>query len=168
ATSEWYRSQVTEDDLRIATRGRTPDGHPILDYDAVYPAGNPRAGKPVLRMLTTDGQIAHSDLTAVITGPRRGMLPGGPSTNPVLPNHNWPFREVTVHYHESQDLVQAFPYFFNSTTSNTPTVNAGQDSFAINYGVAGIGPEILANRIGVGPSRDCVECKFEEFFLSSW
>lgn len=168
AGSEWYRSQVTEDDLRLATRGKTPDGHPILDYDARYPAGTPRAGKPVLRMLTADGRIAHSDLTAVIAGPNGGLLPGGPGTNPVMPDRNQPFREITVHYHESQDLVQAFPFFFNPATSNTPTLNAGQDSFAINYGVAGIGPEILANRLGVGPSRECVECKFEEFFLSSW
>ena len=166
--SEWYRSQVTEEDLRIATTGTTPDGHPILDYDAVYPAGNPRAGLPVLRMLDAKGALAHSDLTAVITGPKRGVLTAGAGTNPVLPNRNWPFREVTVHYHESQDLVQAFPYFFNKATGNTPTVNAGQDSFAINYGVAGIAPEILANRLGAGPSRECVECKFEEFFLSSW
>ncbi|HJZ74248.1 MAG TPA: hypothetical protein VKE51_21065 [Vicinamibacterales bacterium] len=166
--SEWYRSQVTEEDLRIATTGTTPDGHPILDYDAVYPQGNPRAGLPVLRMLAANNRLVHSDLTAVITGPRRGPLTGGPGTNPVLPDRNRPFREITVHYHESQDLVQSFPYFFNPSTVNTPTVNAGQDSFAINYGVGGIAPEILANRIGVGPSRDCVECKFEEFFLSSW
>src|SRR6202035_3113537 len=28
--------------------------------------------------------------------------------------------------------------------------------------------EVLANRFGVGPLGDCVDCKFEEFFLSSW
>jgi hypothetical protein len=168
ADSEWYRSQVTEEDLRVATTGKTPDGHPVLNYDAVYPSGHPRAGLPVLRVLDANRALVHSDLTAVITGPKRGPLTGSPGTNPVLPNRTSPFREVTVHYHESQDLVQAFPYFFNATTANTPTVNAGQDSFAINYGVAGIAPEILANRLGVGPSRECVECKFEEFFLSSW
>ena len=45
---------------------------------------------------------------------------------------------------------------------------AGQDAFAINYGTGGIGAEIYANRIGVGPMGDCVDCKFEEFFLSAW
>ena len=30
------------------------------------------------------------------------------------------------------------------------------------------GAEILANRLGVGPMFACTECKFEEFFLSSW
>ncbi|HEX7807977.1 MAG TPA: copper oxidase, partial [Thermoanaerobaculia bacterium] len=69
---------------------------------------------------------------------------------------------------ESQDVVQAFAYFYNGTTSHVPTVNAGSDSFAINYGLAGIGPEVLANRIRVGPTSECDECKFEEFFLSSW
>ena len=78
---------------------------------------------------------------------------------------------MTVHYHESQDVVQAFAYFYPQSTgftSHVPTVNAGSDSFAINYGLAGIGPEVLSNRILIGPSSECVECKFEEFFLSSW
>ncbi len=166
--SEWYRSQVSEEDLRLATRGKFPGGQPRLDYDATYPAGHPRARQPILRMLGPGLEIAHTDLTAVITGKNRGLLDGGAGNNPVLPNRDWPFREVTVHYHESQDVVQAFAYFYNGTTSHVPTVNAGSDSFAINYGVAGIGPEVLANRIGVGPTASCPECKFEEFFLSSW
>src|SRR5262249_5379186 len=32
----------------------------------------------------------------------------------------------------------------------------------------GIGAEIYANRVGVGPMGSCADCKFEEFFLSSW
>jgi len=34
--------------------------------------------------------------------------------------------------------------------------------------MGGIGNEILSNRLKVGASADCIECKFEEFFLSSW
>jgi hypothetical protein len=166
--SEWYRSQVTEADLKFATMGMMPDGHPRINYDAVYPPGNARAGKPVLRMLDGENRIMHSDLTAVITGKNRGMLDVPAGNSEIMPHRDWPFREVTVHYHESQDVVPAFPYFDTPANGNVPTVNAGQDSFAINYGVAGIGPEVLANRIGVGPTKECVECKFEEFFLSSW
>jgi len=44
----------------------------------------------------------------------------------------------------------------------------GKDNFAINYGTGGIAAEILANRFKVGPMANCVECKFEEFFLSAW
>ncbi|HEX8068818.1 MAG TPA: hypothetical protein VF546_02625 [Pyrinomonadaceae bacterium] len=44
----------------------------------------------------------------------------------------------------------------------------GKDNFAINYGTGGIAAEILANRFNVGPMAPCVECKFEEFFLSAW
>jgi hypothetical protein len=171
AGAEWYRSQVTQSDLAMATTGSFPDGHPKLNYDALYPPGNARAGKPILRMLDANNNIMHSDLTAVITGPNRGVFPGGPGDNPILPDHNWPFREITVHYHESQDVVQAWAYFYpqnTGVTAHVPTVNAGSDSFAINYGLAGIAPEILSNRIRIGPSADCPECKFEEFFLSSW
>src|SRR5262249_36517759 len=44
------------------------------------------------------------------------------------------------------------------------------DGFGINYGLAGIGSEILANRLGVGPmgNQDAVDLKYEEFFLSAW
>lgn len=33
--SEWYRSQVTEEDLRLATKNYMPDQLPQLDYDRV-------------------------------------------------------------------------------------------------------------------------------------
>lgn len=166
--SEWYRSQVSEGDLRLATEGKFADGHPKINYDAVYPARHPRAGKPILRMLDSDGDLVHTDLTAIITGPNRGRLPGGPGSNPMLPDRDLPFREVSIHYHESQDIVQAFPYFMYATNSQTPRNDAGADTFGINYGIGGIAPQIYANRIGVGPAIDCAECKFEEFFLSSW
>jgi hypothetical protein len=167
-TSEWYRSQLSEEELRMATVGKLPDGHPKLDYDAVFPPGHPRAGKPILRMIDPSGNVVHTDLTAIVTGPGRGLLPGGPGDNPMLPERNLPFREVTVVYHENQDAVQAFPYFMYATNSQTPRNDAGADTFGINYSLAGIAPTILANRLGVGPSIDCAECKFEEFFLSSW
>lgn len=166
--SEWYRSQVSAEDLQLATRGTLPDGHPKIDFDARYPVGHARAGTPILRMLDSRGHSVHTDLTAVITGPERGVLPGGPGSNPLLPARNLPFREVSVVYHESQDVVQAFPYFMYARNSQVPRADAGADTFAINYGIGGIAPVVLANRLGVGPAADCPECKFEEFFLSSW
>ncbi|MGB3095402.1 MAG: hypothetical protein WBB46_01535, partial [Candidatus Deferrimicrobiaceae bacterium] len=33
-----YRSGVTEEEMRLATIDNTADGHPIIDYEAVYPA----------------------------------------------------------------------------------------------------------------------------------
>ena len=68
-TAEWYRSQVTKADLDLATTGTTADGHPILDYDSVYPPSHPRAGQPILKMLDAKNEIVYSDLTAIITGP---------------------------------------------------------------------------------------------------
>jgi hypothetical protein len=43
-----------------------------------------------------------------------------------------------------------------------------KDGFAINYGASGMGAMVVANRKGIGPASDCVECLYEEFFLSSW
>jgi len=43
-----------------------------------------------------------------------------------------------------------------------------KDAFMINYGSGGIGSEIIANRLGVGPMHDCLTCAYEEFFLTSF
>ncbi len=181
-SSEWYRSQVTRRDLEAATvsdaEALSPAGHPRIDYDAVYQSG-PFQGLPILRILRGADpssvdvvrrfrEIVHSDLTAIITGPGRGDFPPGTyPPNPVYPNRNRAFREFTIIFHDEIGAVQAFPEFFDDDVLHH-TTHSGRDAFAINYGTGGIGAEIYANRIGVGPMRDCVECKYEEFFLSSW
>ncbi|QYX56321.1 hypothetical protein K1T73_14870 [Roseovarius sp. SCSIO 43702] len=43
-----------------------------------------------------------------------------------------------------------------------------KDGFAINYGASGMGAMVVANRKGIGPAADCIECLYEEFFLTSW
>ena len=37
-----------------------------------------------------------------------------------------------------------------------------------NYATGGIRSEIIANRLGVGPMKDCTECLYEEFYHSAW
>ncbi len=180
--AEYYRSQVTRDDLLLAvdptkgSGGFTPDGQPIINYQAVYPKGNPQAGQPILRMVGTDGVTYHTDLTAIITGPNAGRFPDseqGPEFNPIpaSPDRREPFREFTIHYHEVITAAQAFSDFYVNSDGSpgmSYTLTPGQDNFAINYGTGGIGAEVLANRIGVGPMWNCTDCRFEEFFLASW
>lgn len=216
--SEWYRSQVTREDLELAidrtkgNNGFTPLGQPILNYDALYPAnydathaGANRSCTPILKMVdfqyaaTATGRCQrvansplttyHTDLTALITGPGHGRFPGttgvnnpeppcsaasNPSArvdplfceNPASPDRKQPYREITIIYHEVNSASQAFPVF--TDPAMRATVVSGQDQFAINYGTGGIGAEIYANRIGVGPMGSCIDCKYEEFFLSAW
>ncbi len=213
--AEWYRSQVTRKNLDAAWR-YTPGGTRTLDYGATAADGT-----PILRMYTTNAgdtrrTLVHSDLTAVITGPKHGRFnpklypcndPNGPgcpagaapmseppnpsgcpsgvinpnfSCNYAEPNREQPYREFTIIYHELFEVVQAFTDFYvgpmstqNNGGSSTQlegmgTLTAVADQFAINYGTGGIGAEILANRIGVGPMGGCPDCKYEEFFLDSW
>lgn len=199
--AEWYRSQVTKADLKFATTSTTPDNHPIVNYNATYPAGATYPdgtaippNTPVLKMLDSNLNIVHTDLTAIITGPNAGRFTqaeancdaGAPippnvdplfCKNPASPDRRQPYREITTIYHgalgSSLDgttpgvATQAFPILAANSPVRDTTV-AGQDAFAINYGTGGIGAEIYANRIGVGPMGDCADCKFEEFFLSAW
>ena len=172
--AEWYRSQLTAEEMALATAKntdgtpkKTAAGHPILNYDAVYPAGHPRAGQPIVKMLDADNNIVHSDLNAVITGPNKGRFPAGTyRPNAVEPDRDQPFREFTVVYHDEIKAIQAFPQFEDPVLSHT--LYSVKDGFAINYGTGGIGAEILANRLGVGPMANCTECKYEDFFLSAW
>jgi manganese oxidase len=182
AGAEWYRSQLTRDELDWATVGTLPSGHPEIDYDAVYPAGHRFEGLPILN-IRHDGEIVHSELTALITGPGRGAFP--PDTfhdNPVLEPNKYvpqapgldlrtreePFREFTIIFHDEIFAIQAFPEFEDEVGGLAHTLHGVRDGFAINYGTAGLGAEILANRKGVGPVAGCNECKYEEFFLTSW
>jgi hypothetical protein len=184
--SEWYRAKVLREDLELAKVGETPDGQPILDYEATYPSGHPLAGLPILK-ITQNGEIVHGELDAVITGPDRGNFAGAQSASAcaeaaepgaleegatgfpkdtILRNRCEPFREFTAIFHDEIGIVQAFDEFRDPVLSHT--LHSGRDAFAINYGTGGIGARILANRLGVGPQWDCTECKYEEFFLSSW
>jgi len=123
-------------------------------------------------------KVVYGDLTAVITGPDAGRFPTtntSPSfrPNPSLPDRRQPYREYTILYHQmSPAAVQAFPEFSASFVSGylQNTLAPGKDEFGINYGIAGISAEVLANRIGVGPMGrdDAVDLKYEEFFLSAW
>jgi len=130
-------------------------------------APHPLAGRPILSLL--DGnKIAHSDLNAIITGPNQGKFsPAVEPKNAVYPGRLDPFREFTVIFHDEAKAVQAFPDWFNDPVLRH-TLFGVRDVFAINYGIGGIGSEIIANRLGLGPMKDCVDCKYEEFFLTSW
>jgi hypothetical protein len=153
----------------------TTDGHPVVNYDAVD-----KNGVPILNMLMAlptpggpQAEIVHSDLTAIITGPYADRFPystNGPEfhNNPALPDRRQPYREFNVFYHVNGETTQAFPQMYASSSPLSNMLGHGKDSFGINYGMGGIGSEILANRLNRGSEGSCVECKFEEFFLTSW
>jgi manganese oxidase len=172
---------------RNGNRLHSVDDHPVVNYSAVYQTADndvqQPAGTPVLSMLQpilvanraarggATLEIVASDLTGIITGPGAGRFPDYQDSplfaeNPALPDRREPFREFTIHYHVSNAVVQPFAAFSEGPLKTM--LNPGQDGFGINYGMAAIGPEVLANRLKVGPEAPCVECKFEEFFLTSW
>ena len=202
--SRFYRGQVTEEEMRLATRRmddaalsgqpvkacpQTPElactqgGQPIIDYEATYPATSPwteegKAGRPVLNMLQVVGgerRLVHGDINAVIVGSLKdGHFPKDTYPlesqglrNPTLPNRLEPFREFVSVYHDENAAAQAFPGLFDHPVLGH-TLHGVRDAFMINYGSAGVGSEVIANRLGVGPMHDCVDCAFEEFFLSSF
>lgn len=161
--SRWYRAQVTAAELEIATTS-SQDGYPVIDYDAVYPEGHPRAGTPVLAM--RDGaQLVRSDLSALI-----------------LDEENGSFRELTAIYHDFADNVdQAFPPIHDPQPGEdeppeslarrnalATLLSSYVDRYALNYGGDGVANKVIANRLGLGPMAGCGTCRFEEFALSSW
>ena len=170
--AKWYRSQVTESDLRAAARPVAPGQHPFskLDYDGARYASGPRRGTPILAMLDR-GEIVHSDLNAVVA------LTGADAdhndttdasrkcTDYVFGNScGKSYREFTVIMHDEVKAVQAFAELEDESNP----LHAIRDNMGINYGVGSMGAMVVARNRRVGPTKDCPECKAEEFFLSSW
>jgi hypothetical protein len=131
-------------------------------------------GALTLHFVQAELQLFHSDLTAIITGPQAegfGHMQESPSAFliPASPERAQPYREFALGYHNGGSVTQAFAKSIASPLNSI--LGNGNDNFGINYGMAGISTEILANRLGVGPegiNKDGVDLKFEEFFLSSW
>lgn len=203
----WYRSQMTEEDLTTAidrSKGRngfTRYNQPILDYNAVFPEGHPRAGLPILKMVKSqpvDGLLPprigknHSGQEELWC--KEGNL-GDPKENPRMCHISVletiysdlnavidlktekdcerigegttcgkPYREFTTIFHDEVTAVQAF----HELDEEGSPLSSLRDGMGINYGASGLGAMVVANRKGVGPARDCKECKLEEFFLASW
>lgn len=178
--SVWYRSQIRQDELAAASTGTWPTGHPKIDYNK-------------LRILGPGNEILHSDLTAVIDTRtatfeernRACYLADTKDRDPgVCADPRTPFREFTILFHDESGAIQAFDEFEATALAECgdddhsetcrvarateKILHSVRDGFAINYGTAGAGAEVLANRKELGPVRDCPECLLEEFFLSSW
>ncbi|KYF97743.1 hypothetical protein BE20_03875 [Sorangium cellulosum] len=102
-------------------------------------------------------EIVHGDLNAIIAGYEESQLD---SPTPVAPGR---FREFTVLFHDELKAVQAF-----EKLEVDETFHGVRDGFGVNYGASGFGSILLANRARLGPSKKCIECAYEEFFLSSW
>ncbi|MFE8595492.1 copper oxidase [Archangium violaceum] len=158
--SSWYRSKVSNAVLRAATRQdvqgnylSNPDGTPLLDFET-----RDTSGRPVLNILDTrTNEIWHGDLEAIVTGYSRTSV--GTHTS----KDQGHFREITAIYHDQIKAVQAF-----DELEWNPTFHSVRDGFGVNYGVAGLGAELLANRAKIGPTKNCADCMYEEFFLESW
>jgi len=191
AGASFYRSLVTNEELELVS-SYDENGNLVIDYEAEYANVEPwlsegKAGLPILNMIQ-DGEIVHSALDAIVAFGGDGFqmqAPGGdpeysylghfpPETyplesvglrNPTVPNRLEPFREFTVAFHDEAQTTQAFPRWFNDPVFQH-TLHGVKDAFMINYGSGGIGSEIIANRLGVGAMHDCLNCAYEEFFLT--
>jgi manganese oxidase len=170
--SKWYRSQVSHNDLQAALKTQISSGHPYrsIDYDGARYQSGPQKGTPILAML--DGnEIVHSDLNAVVA------LIGGDkdhhdTTSPNKKCKDYVFgnscgqayREFTVIMHDEVKAVQAFA----ELEEESNPLHYIKDGMGINYGVGGMGAMVVARNRKTGPTKDCPECRAEEFFLSSW
>jgi manganese oxidase len=175
--ARWFRSQVTHEDLKLAQRTPlTESAHPGQNIDymgARYPAQHPDkslADRPVLAMLDK-GEIVHSDLNAIIVLSETGQ-DGNDTTSATRPCAEYhvgascgkSYREFTVIMHDEVDIVQAFA----ELKDHANPLHYIKDNMGINYGVGGMGAMVVARKRGVGPAKNCPECRAEEFFLSSW
>ncbi|TGN49643.1 hypothetical protein E4L95_18140, partial [Paracoccus liaowanqingii] len=181
--TRWYRSQVSQAAMDAVWAPR-PDAprharQDWLDYEH-------RIGQvPVLNMARSlDGaafgqaravELVHADLNAIIwcdaasaaaqaaqpLGCAAGTDADAGTVEPVFSA----FREFSVFFHD--ELKTFYTRNFEELAQFGQLAGV-RDAFAINYGASGMGTLLLANRKGIGPSASCMECLYEEFFLTSW
>ena len=173
-----YRNTLTEEEMRLATKGRAPTGQPVIDYEARYPQVQPwiaegKAGLPIIAM-ANGNEIISSESDAIVMGPNpdgsfpRSTYPleSANKRNPAVPNRLEPFRDFASQFADEVAATQAFPGYWADPVMGH-VLEPTRDSFMINYGSGGMGAEVVANRLGVGPMHDCLSCAYEEFFLSA-
>jgi len=161
-----YRSQVAAPVMAAAKAQAVAPA--LLNYEAVDRDGSltGTVGLPLLNMHRDLGgnrvEMIYTDLNAII----QDFTPQyhGKYKAPAAAVAEGYYREFTVIFHDELKTVQAFGAVFDHEG-----VGSGvRDGFGINYGASGVGAIVAANRLGLGPAKDCVECAFEEFFLTSW
>ncbi len=166
--TQWYRSQVTKAAFDAAwTISRLPDGRLDAVADAgqmaPYEAVDPDSLVPILNILreNTKGahEIVHSDLNAII---HRAPGSDGKDGEPGVV-----YREFSVFFHDELKSFVTRNYEELGLFAEGQLAGV-KDGFAINYGASGMGAMVVANRKGIGPAANCIECLYEEFFLSSW
>ena len=157
AGSRWYRSQVTASIWRQVWQQK--NGKKILNYETIL-----EDGTPALNMLKPLGKqrytLVYGDLNAVIKEADGAFDPG--DSNPRKLSS---YREFTVVFHDELKTFYADEF---AELGREFSLAGVKDGFAVNYGASGLGTILLANRKGIGPTKDCVECAYEEFFLESW
>lgn len=156
-----YRSEVRSEVWKAAkAQAKAPA---LINYEALDKTGalTGRAGLPLLNMhmrtATNRWQLVHTDLNAVV----QDFVVASDGYAPT--NTNW-FREFTSIFQDELKTVQAYADVIDATGAGAGI----RDGFGINYGSAGLGAMVAANRLGQGPAANCVECALEDFFLTSW
>ncbi len=158
AGSRWYRSQVTADIWKQIWQ-QNSNGHGRLNYETTLKNGFPALN--LLKPLDNNRfELIYGDLNAIIMEDRFSF-----SNTETNPDQTPAFREFTVIFHD--ELKTFYADEFTELGSEFSLAGVA-DGFAINYGASGMGSLLLANRKGIGPSKNCVECAYEEFFLESW
>lgn len=168
AGAVWYRSQITEAELKAVTTAPV-EGHPYarIDYARQRMVGG--RSVPVLAMLDQQNRIVHSDLNAVVVlpevpGERLGV--GEACQGAAFGSSCHSFREFTVMFHDEVHAQQAFAELEDEDNP----LSLIRDGMGINYGVSSMGSLVMSTpmKARTGPAKDCPECRAEEFFLSSW
>ncbi|MBL8259926.1 MAG: copper oxidase [Candidatus Competibacteraceae bacterium] len=178
--SQFYRSQVSPETLACARGkaeaacGRANPAPGFLDYEATDPQGVPSMNM-LQRHAEGHYEIVHSDLTAIVVDrASKGLAEQREAPTDSVATSAW--REFAIFFHDELKTLHADDFAVLNEPAAGDVAAAARhkqmvgtrDGFGINYGASGMGPILLANRLGKGPAKKCVDCAYEEFFLQSW
>jgi len=165
--SRIYRSQVTEEEMRLATVGLVPSsctgaegevsgvdcnpgGQPIIDYEALYPDVEPwvTEGKnnlPILNMLTAAKELVHSDINAIIAGPDADGTWNSKCPGDDCP---YPLESVGKSNPSLPQRLQAFREYssiFHDEQTNSQVFPKWYNNPVLQYTLAGVKDQFMIN-----------------------
>ena len=155
----------TPQDAKVQTDVDTATALELVHNDLnaiIYCSANSAAAKAA----QPAGCNYHEETSAAGSAPATGAETAGPKPYPKTMEPDFrAFREFTVFFHD--ELKTYYTRNFDDLKRFGQLAGV-RDGFAINYGSSGMGALLLANRKGIGPAAACMECLYEEFFLTSW
>jgi hypothetical protein len=166
-----YRSQVTEEEMRLATVGEVPSdclegdihgvtcnpgGQPIIDYEAIYPVtiepsvwnAEDKAGRPILNMLQGPGCNTAKWTSCELVHSDINAIIVGPNADGSFPTSTYPLESVGKRNPQLPNRLEPFREFtsvYHDEQTNSQVFPKWYNDPVLGFTLAGVKDQFMIN-----------------------